>query len=98
MARPATRGEWQQIQEGGLPRYIAMGALKHGLFMTVVVTFLLELFAGTTLTRERVMSSEFLLRTGLCLLVFGASGALSSYARWRSHESLFGKPDGAPPA
>ena len=97
MARPATRSEWEQIQQGGLQRYIAMGALKHGLFMTVVVTFLLELFGGTTLTRERVTSSEFLLRTGLCLLVFGASGAISSYARWRSHESLFGKADEAPP-
>jgi hypothetical protein len=94
MARPASRSEWQQIRQAGLQRYIAIGALKHGLFMTVVVTFLLELFAGTTLTRERVTSSDFLLRTGLCLLVFGASGAISSYARWRSHESLFGKADG----
>jgi hypothetical protein len=93
VARPASRNEWQQIQQGGLQRYVALGALKHGLFMTVLVTILLELFAGTTLTRERVTSSEFLFRTGLCLLVFGASGAISSYARWRSNQSLFGKAD-----
>ena len=62
-----------------------------GLFMTVIVTLLLELFAGTTLSRERLLSREFLLRTALCLLVFGASGAISSYARWRSRQALFGK-------
>ena len=89
-----SRTEWQRIQALGLPRFMAIGALRNGLFMTVVVTFLLELFAGTTLTRERLASHEFLLRTGLCLLLFGLSGALSSYARWRSHEALFGKGDG----
>jgi hypothetical protein len=89
-----SRSDWERIQQIGLRRYMATAALRHGLFMTVVVTFLLELFAGTTLTRERVTSSEFLLRTGLCLLVFGASGAVSSYARWRSSEALFGKADG----
>lgn len=98
MAKPATRNEWQQIQEGGLQRYVAIGALKHALFMTVLVTVLLELFAGTTITRERLMSSEFLFRTGLCLLVFGASGAISSYARWRSNQSLFGRADRTPPS
>ncbi len=89
-----SRSEWERIQALGLQRFMAMSALRNGLFMTVVVTFLLELFAGTTLTRERLTSREFLLRTGLCLLVFGLSGAVSSYARWRSHEALFGKGNG----
>ncbi len=89
-----TRSEWQRIQSLGLPRYMARGALRNGLLMTIVVTFLLELFGGTTLTRDRITSADFLLRTGLCLAVFGLSGALSSYARWRSHEALFGNADG----
>ena len=86
-----SRGEQRQIEAIGLGRFVAMGAVRHGLFMTVIVTVLLELFAGNTLDRERLTSSEFLLRTGLCLLVFGASGAISAYARWRSRQALFGK-------
>ena len=85
------RGEQQPIEAVGPGRFVAMGAVRHGLFMTVIVTLVLELFAGTTLDRERLLSREFLLRTGLCLLVFGASGAISSYARWRSRRALFGK-------
>jgi hypothetical protein len=89
-----TRSDWERVQARGLPRFMVLGALRNGILMTVIVTFLLELFAGTTLTRERLASREFLLRTGLCLLVFGLSGALSAYARWRSREALFGKADG----
>jgi hypothetical protein len=89
-----TRSEWQQIRALGLPRFVALGALRNGVLMTLVVTFLLELLAGTTLTRDRLTSREFLLRTGLCLLLFGLSGAVSAYARWRSREALFGKADG----
>jgi len=88
------RSEWQRVQARGLPRFVALGALRNGILMTLVVTFLLELFAGTTLTRDRLTSREFLLRTGLCLLLFGLSGGLSAYARWRSREALFGKADG----
>ena len=88
-----TRSEWEQIRARGLQRFLVLGALRNGVLMTLVVTFLLELFAGTTLTRERLASSEFLTRTALCLLVFGLSGALSAYARWRSREALFGKDD-----
>ena len=88
------RSEWQRIRALGLRRFVALGALRNGLLMTLVVTFLLELFEGTTLTRDRLGSREFLLRTGLCLLVFSLSGAVSSYARWRSREALFGEADG----
>ncbi len=88
----SNRAEQQSIEAVGLGRTVAMGAVRHALFMTVIVTLLLELFAGTTLDSERLLSREFLLRTGLCLLVFGASGAISSYARWRSRQALFGKP------
>ena len=87
-----SRDDGQQIEQIGMGRFVAMGAVRHGLFMTVVVTLLLELFLGNTLNRERLTSPDFLLRTGLCLLVFGASGAISSYARWRSRQALFGKP------
>ena len=48
------RSEWQRIRARGLPRFVALGALRNGVPMTIVVTFLLELFAGTTLTRERL--------------------------------------------
>jgi hypothetical protein len=90
----SNRRERQPIETIPLGRYVAMGALRHGLFMTVIVTLLLELVAGTTLDAERLLSRGFLLRTGLCLLVFGASGAISSYARWRSRQALFGKTPG----
>lgn len=89
-----THSEWQRIRERGLPRFVAIAALRNAVLMTAVVTFALELLGGTTLTRERLTSSEFLLRTVLCLLLFGLSGAVSAYARWRSREALFGKADG----
>jgi hypothetical protein len=41
-----------------------------------------------------VTSAEFLGRALLCLAVFSASGAISSFARWKAAESLFGKRDG----
>jgi hypothetical protein len=40
-----------------------------------------------------VTSGEFLSRVLLCLAVFTASGVISSMARWKSAESLFGKRD-----
>lgn len=86
--------ECERMQQLGFRRFVLRGALRHGIPMAVVVVLLLEVVSGTTLSRERVTSGEFVFRVLLCLGVFSASGAISSVARWKSAESLFGKGEG----
>ena len=86
--------EWERMQQLGFRHFVLRGALRHGIPMAVVVVLLLEVVSGTTLSRERATSGEFVFRVLLCLAVFSASGAISSVARWKSAESLFGKRQG----
>ena len=90
----SSRTEWQRMQQMGFRHFVLRGALRHGIPMAIVVVLPLEVVGGTTLSRERAMSGEFLSRVLLCLAVFSASGAISSVARWKSAESLFGRQDG----
>ena len=83
--------EWGGMQQLGLPRFVLRGALRHGIPMAIVVAVLIEVVSGGTFSRTRVTSVEFLGRALLCLAVFSASGAISSFARWKAAESLFGK-------
>jgi hypothetical protein len=89
----ASQTEWDRMQQLGFRRFVLRGALRHGIPMAFVVVLLLEAVSGTALSRERVTSGEFLSRVLLCLAVFTASGVISSMARWKSAESLFGKRD-----
>jgi hypothetical protein len=91
----ASQTEWDRMQQLGFRRFVLRGALRHGIPMAIVVVLLIELISGTTLSRERLASAEFLGRALLCLVVFSASGAVSSFARWKSAESLFGRGGGA---
>ncbi len=83
--------EWGWMQQLGIGRYVLRGALRHGIPMAIVVALLIEAVSGGTFSRERLTSAEFLGRGLLCLAVFSASGAISSFARWKSAESLFGR-------
>jgi hypothetical protein len=74
----------------GLPRVVLLGALRRGVPMAIVVTLLLELIEGGTLDRARLLAPAFLERAALVLVVFLLGGALSSFARWKSFEALFG--------
>lgn len=87
------RDQWQRIKAGGLPRFVLVGALRRAIPMTIAVIVLLEMFEGGTFTRERITSAAFLGRIALVLGVFLAGGALSSFARWKSHEALYGRDD-----
>lgn len=90
-ARPKHRQqEWERIKAGGLPRFLAIGAVRRAIPMTIGVIVLLELFEGGTFTRERLESAAFLGRVALVLGVFLTSGAISTFARWKSHEALYG--------
>jgi hypothetical protein len=82
--------EWGRMQQMGRQQYVLRGALRHGIPMAIGVALLIEVISGGTLSRERITSPEFLERLLLCLVVFSASGAISSFARWKSAESLFG--------
>ncbi|MBS1106031.1 MAG: hypothetical protein H6Q91_1533 [Deltaproteobacteria bacterium] len=90
----ASQTEWERMQQLGFQRFLLRGALRHGIPMAAVVVLLLEVISGTTPSRDRLVSGEFLSRVLLCLAVFTASGAISSLARWKAAESLFGKRDG----
>ena len=89
------RDEWDRIRARGLRRFVVIGALRRGIPMAIGVVLLLEILQGNTLTRERLTSPEFAERVLVCLLVFVAGGALSAFARWKSHEALFGDRDEA---
>lgn len=83
--------QWEKIKAGGLPRFVLAGALRRAVPMTIVVLVLLEIVEGGTFTRERLASAAFLGRFALVFGVFLAGGALSSFARWKSHEALYGR-------
>ena len=83
--------EWGRMQQLGLPHFVLRGALRHGIPMAIGVLLLIEVISGGNFSRERITSAEFLGRALLCLAVFTASGAISSFARWKAAESLFGK-------
>ena len=89
-ARLPGREEWQRIQALGLQRFVILGALRRAIPMTLLALALLELFEGGGFTRERLLSAAFLERLMLALTVFLIGGAISSYARWRSFEALYG--------
>jgi hypothetical protein len=96
MARPiATRSqkEWAKAQEQGLGRFMAIGALRRGIPMSVMVLLLLELFEGGSFDRARMLSGAFAERVLLVFAVFLAGGALSAFARWKSYEALYGDED-----
>lgn len=93
---PSSETEWGRMQQMGRRQYVLRGALRHGIPMAIVVTALIEVVSGGTFSRERITSLEFVERALLCLVVFSASGAISSFARWKSAESLFGRTTGKP--
>lgn len=82
--------EWEKIKARGLQRFVVIGALRRGIPMTIGVVVLLELLEGGTFTRERLESAAFLGRVALVLGVFLTTGAISTFARWKSHEALYG--------
>ena len=86
--------EWERMQRLGFRHFVLRRALRHGIPMAAVVVLLLEMLSGTTLSRERVTSGEFVSRVLLCLAVFSASGAISAVARWKAAESLSSRRDG----
>lgn len=83
--------EWEKIKAGGLPRFVLAGALRRAIPMSMAVILVLEIFEGGSFTAERVGSAAFLGRIALVFGVFFAGGALSSFARWKAHESLYGR-------
>jgi len=88
--------KWDRMQRMGRRQYVLRGALRHGIPMAIVVAVLIEVVSGGAFTRERITSAEFLERALLCLVVFSASGAISSFARWKSVEALFERTNGKP--
>ena len=89
-ARLPGREEWRKIQAQGMQRYVALGALRRAIPMTVIALLLLEIFEGGGFTAERLSSGAFLVRVAFALTVFLAGGAASTYARWKSYQSLYG--------
>ena len=85
------RDQWEKIKAGGLQRFVLVGALRRAIPMTIAVIVLLEIFEGGAFTSERVASAAFLGRIALVFGVFLAGGAISSFARWKSHEALYGR-------
>jgi hypothetical protein len=88
-----THADWETIRAQGVRRYVAIGAVRHGLLMGAAVVVLLELFSGHDFSQDRLASREFLLRVALCFAVFSLSGAVSAYARWRGYESVHDRLD-----
>ncbi|RIL05614.1 MAG: hypothetical protein DCC71_09830 [Proteobacteria bacterium] len=90
---PRTHGqiEWDRIRAQGMPRFVLIGALRRGIPMAIAVLVALELMESGTFGRHRLMTPEFLERVLLVFTVFVLGGALSSFARWKSHESLYGR-------
>lgn len=84
------RDQWEKIKAAGLPRFVLAGALRRAIPMTIAVVVVLELFEGGTFTNERLASAAFLGRVAMVFAVFLTGGAISSLARWKSHEALYG--------
>lgn len=90
-ARTHGQREWERIREQGLQRFVALGALRRGIPMSLAVILGLELMEGGSFTRHRLMTPEFLERVAMVFVIFLLGGALSSFARWKSHEALYGR-------
>jgi hypothetical protein len=88
--RQPRREEWQRIQSQGMQRFLVIGALRRALPMTGIALVLLEVFEPGSFTRERLVSSAFLGRVLFALTLFLIGGAISSYARWKSFQALYG--------
>ena len=84
------RDAWVRAQEQGLQRFVLVGALRRGIPMALGVLAILEVMDGPGLSRERLLSPDFVERALLCFAVFLAGGAVASFARWKSYESLYG--------
>jgi hypothetical protein len=74
-----------------MQRFLVIGALRRAIPMAIAVVVLLELLEGGAFTRERLESAAFLGRVALVLVVFLTTGAISTFARWKSHEALYGR-------
>jgi hypothetical protein len=92
-ARRPVRDEWVRAKQQGLQRFIVVGALRRGIPMALLVLAILEIMDGPGLSRERLLSPDFAERVLFCFSVFLAGGALSSFARWKSYEALYGDRD-----
>jgi hypothetical protein len=92
-ARLASAEQWRRVREQGMQRFVLRGALQRALPMTLITMALLELLEGRSFTRERLLSGDFFERVLFVLAVFLVGGALSTYARWKSLEALFGGED-----
>lgn len=89
-ARLPGRDEWLRIEAQGLQRFLVIGALRRAIPMTFLALFLIEIFEPGSFTRERLTSAEFLGRVAFVLAVFLVGGAVTTYVRWRTCQSLYG--------
>lgn len=85
-----SREHWRKARAQGMRRFIVVGALRRAVPMSLLVLVALELFEGGAFTRERVLSADFLQRVGFVFAVFLAGGVISSWARWKTYQSLYG--------
>jgi hypothetical protein len=92
MPNPRTPGreEWRKIQALGMQRFVLTGAVRRAIPMALFALVLLELLEGGSFDRARLASAAFLERVLFVLVVFLIGGAISSYARWRTYQSLYG--------
>jgi hypothetical protein len=90
MARVSGPEEWRKAQAVGLRSFVVAGALRRGIPMALLVLAFLETVDGPGFSRARLLSADFAERLLFVFSVFLAGGALSSFARWKSLESLYG--------
>jgi hypothetical protein len=88
--RTQRRAQWRKTREQGMPRFIAIGALRRGVPMGALVLLALEIMEGGSFTAERFASGAFVERVLFVFAVFLAGGALSAFGRWKSNEALHG--------
>jgi hypothetical protein len=93
VARASGQDEWHKARAVGLRSFVVTGALRRGIPMALLVLALLETVDGPGLSRARLVSADFAERVLFVFSVFLAGGALSSFARWKSLESLYGNRD-----
>jgi hypothetical protein len=89
-ARLPGREEWRRIEAQGLHRFLLGGAIRRAIPMTILALFVIELFNPGGFTRERLTSGEFLGRVAFVLTVFLIGGVATTYARWKTCQSLYG--------
>jgi len=93
MARASGPEEWRKARAVGLRSFLVTGALRRGIPMALLVLVLLETVDGPGFSRARLFSVDFAERVLFVFSVFLAGGTLSSFARWKSLESLYGDRD-----